>query len=942
MADTMSWEEVTQSYGFKDQSPTQKYNMQLDYFDDVVAPVLQENGAAPDDIKVKFKEFFTEHPPAPGFEPTYFPKHLKDVIKLEKKKISDTDVDFERSVKHLPFQIAYERAKGTQEKNAVFEKYGMGPDDVRPLQRGGHALKPSGMEKLGLQHHGADTAVVPPSMNMFEPNTIAKMTVEGPKIAAEVGAGMVGARHGLLGGAALTGSTGLGVEAADETIKHLQGLQKRGKGEISGSILSRGATAPLADTGVRVLQPTARKLALGPQATGGRMRDAIGFGKLKPHESPLDPAYPTVGRAMEPDAIARTEGALDQGFFPMIKRAGETSRFPVTNLVGSGQEVLNRLLGDPTQFINSQKAEMLADALTKKAGGSWRGGVSESEFGKTLGKAEIRGGIQKQKTIAQLLLDADKVVNKSIKDLQKSNPLADNIYESLSGEIKQHKSKFSSDMSQRLNFLDQKNANAKTISSTPIQRMIQEWSDDFPDAIKIVDGEVIEQGKAWMSPEMKQYLNEAMNMEDTISFRQLHNLRTIFSASAYDDGLVKTVGNHRAGVMKNLLDEMAESSPALSNKLKKFNADYKAGMDKYDDNVILSLAKEGKDRVPLNKVADRLLDMDKKTATNLKMILPKKSWDSMSNQLFDDVVQRSKNIATDDIEPGIMLENIKRLKNNGTYYALYGEKRGNDILSKLKELESRGWAGNAEELMKRDTDVSAILQRAIAQQQELDTYMKQNFMKVLTGPNPEKAMQWALYNQEQAKQMMEHIGNNEQTVGKARQLVLKRGMSKMLTKKKGSVTPVLDGPTISNFVTKFEEMPENPAKTILGPALWKDLKTLGESMELTQYKAGGALEAASKGMSFITHPLKNLPPTLKLGIVSRLLSNPSFVRYMSTGLKEGVGGAFGAGNRQAMGSFFRTMSQAVMEAARTEGYTPPELSPEYNLSDSQVYQELMK
>ena len=940
----MSWEEVTQAPGvggtaYGGLKPTQQYNMQLDYFDDVVAPVLMKNGAKPDDIKVKFKEFFTEYPPPEGFSPEYFPKRLKKTMNMQSKQIADLDVDRERSVQHFPFQTAYERAKGTEEKNAVFQKFGLTGDDVFPMRLGGHALNPSGMEKLGLEHHGEPTSIKGTS-NIFNANTLAAGSVEATKIVPEVAAGIMGAKRGLGGSALMTSLTGGGVEAIDEGVKHLQGFQRRDPGAILKDVGVRAITAPIADTGVRALQAPARKLALGPQASGGRIRDMFGFSKLKQHPTMLDSEAPHIGRQMDAKPIAQVEGALDMGLRPTISRAGESARFPVTGLVGKAQGVLNNILGDGNQFFNTARAEVLADALTKKGSGSFKNMIGEETFGKTLGKkAGATVGKQNQ-TIAQSLAQADNIVDKSVKQLGSRGEGGLWDYSMISNSIKSHKSNFSAEMSEQIKFLDQANASVKNIPSQPIKNMIKEWADDFPDAIKIVDGEVVETGKAWMSPEMKTYLNDAMHMEGSISFKQLHNLRTMFSASAFDDGLVKTVTHHRAGVMKTLLDDMAESSPTLSTKLKKFNADYKAGMDKYDDALVLGLAKQGKDRIPLNHVSDRLLAMDKSAADKLKGILPKEDWAKMGDNIFNDMLRKSEDAATGHINATKMLENVQTLRNNETFHRIYTPKQGAEITRALKNLESRGWEGNLSKLLVRDTDVSSVLQQAIKQQNRLNDYMKDNFVTVLTGAHPEKAMGWALYNNTQAKQMMEHIGGDAQMIDKARQLVLRRGLSSITSKGSNTVAPVLDD-SLSKFIRKFEGMPENPAKTILGKDLWKELKGLGEAFE--QVKAGGGggagMAAANEGMKFIQHPLKFLPKSMKFGVAARILSNPSFVRYMTTGLKKGVGGGFGVNQRKAVGAFFRTLSQGFMEAAQAEGYTPPKES--FDLKDSEVYQELM-
>ena len=962
----VSWEEVQSNPAFQSLDATQRYNHQLDYFDIRVVPRLQahanENDMLLDDnaVKDQFKEFFTKYPAPEGYTPEYFPVRLKKLMKMQKKQISDLDVDREIGVTHLPFNINYERAKNNDERKAVFEKYGLGEQDVKPMRTGGHAINPSGMEKLGLQHHGVPTSIeTSPGTGLFDPNFMAKATVEGPKIAAEVAAGMRGSRFGLAGSALRNFLVGGGVEGADEYLKHLQGLQKREPGDIKWDMFKRGGFAAGGDTAVRAAQPLARKLALGPQVSKGRVRDMWGFKKLGEHETPLDMADPTIGRRMTPDAVKRTEGALDAGMRPMISRAGESSTFPITKVVGGGQEVINRLLGDPNLFYNTGRAQALADALTSKSLGSTTQKIGEGTFGKKLARTAGQFGTKQNKTINQYLLSADRMVNQNVKNLEKSYPLGDWDYENLSTSIRTHKQDFSSKMTEKAKFLTQKNANEKNIPTQPIKDMIQEWVDMFPDKMLVKDPKVgptpvwdyvegaVPQGaspeivgKTWMSPEMKHYFSEAMKMDETMSFSQLHNLRTMFSGAAWDDGLLKTVDKHRAGQMKNLLDGLADNAPNLSKKLKQFNAEYKNGMDKYDDSLILSLAKHGKNRVPLNKITDRLVDMDYVTAGKLKNILPKDDWQNMGSNIFRDITTRSRNSATNNIEPSLILDSIKKLKDNGTFYKIYPGKRGAGIVKSLKELESRGYEGDLTKLLQRDTDVSRVLQKAYREQKLLDDYMNENFMKVLTGKEPEKAMNWAMHNDARAKEMMEYLADKPELQDQARYLVMKRGLGKMTSTQKGHAAPVLDGEALSGFIDKYNSMPDNPVKTILGKELWGDLDSLSQTFKLTEYKAGGAMGAAAIGMQLLVYPIKYLPKVLRFGILSRILSNPSFTRYMTTGLKKGVGGQFGVGRRKGLGAFFRTLAQGVTSAAQKEGYTPPE--EELDLKDSEVFQELMK
>ena len=63
---------------------------------------------------------------------------------------------------------------------------------------------------------------------------------------------------------------------------------------------------------------------------------------------------------------------------------------------------------------------------------------------------------------------------------------------------------------------------------------------------------------------------------------------------------------------------------------------------------------------------------------------------------------------------------------------------------------------------------------------------------------------------------------------------------------------------------------------------------------------------------------------------------------MSTGLKEGIGGQFGTANRLKLGTFFRVVAQGIRASATEAGVEIPYQPEEFNLDDSQIFQELMK
>jgi len=630
----------------------------------------------------------------------------------------------------------------------------------------------------------------------------------------------------------------------------------------------------------------------------------------------------------------------------VISRAAETGG-SISSIVGKGQEVLSKLLGSPNIALNKERAQELVDSLISKAGGNSPIKVGSSTFANQMRNLslKIQGGYQK--VVTNSLKEADQIVRKSVKSLKDSYPMGDWNYEQLGPIIREHKRKFSDEMTKKAAFLNQKNAQAPSISTYAMKEQLNRWKKEFPE------------GGAWMSPEMKQYFSEASNMGDKISFQQLQNLRSMFSGAAHDDGLLKAVGQFRAGQMKTTMDNMMDRAikrndipESLRNKLLSFNSKYTEGMAKYDDSLILKMAKQGKDRMPLNQVTGRLLEMDYVTAGKLKTLLPKGDWKKMGVNMWDDMVAGAKDPATSEINPTKILANIKQLKMNGTYPLLFEGKKAIKVESILKELESRGWQGNLDELLKRDTDVSSVLQGAIAQQKELDEFMSQNFTKILNSRNPEKAIEYATHNPIQAREMMDFLDGNDVMVDKARKIFISKLLSKVVTTKSGAISSTLDGEALATGVRKFDEIAggvksNNPGRIILGDEMWDDLTKLGEDFKTTSVQSGGGtgMAAAQKGSKFVmnilTKPLETLKEAAKQRIMNNLFANPEFVRYMSVGLKQGIGGKFGNNSRTTLGAMFRGVSQAIVGALRQEGIQVPYEEPSYELKDSEVWNDVM-
>ena len=121
----------------------------------------------------------------------------------------------------------------------------------------------------------------------------------------------------------------------------------------------------------------------------------------------------------------------------------------------------------------------------------------------------------------------------------------------------------------------------------------------------------------------------------------------------------------------------------------------------------------------------------------------------------------------------------------------------------LKELDARGFEGDLTGLLQRDTDVSAVLQKAIKQQDELDAYMSTNFIKELDKADPSGAYKWATSNPAHAKEMMKHIKGDKTKEGQVRKVFLDKMFSKVTSRTQETVGQVLDGDVLQNGVKEY-------------------------------------------------------------------------------------------------------------------------------------------
>ncbi len=951
MAESSKWEQITAHPAFQKQDSQAQVNTQVDYFENIIIPKLQSKAdgerrpLSPDEVTGTFKDFFTKYPPPEGTQPEYVPKVFKEMMKTEQRKIQPPTTDPNRGVGKLGFQIQYNMANTPEEKTAVFDRWGLNKHDLTPIKGGEWAMNPSGMDKLGLKHHGVPTNITSEG-SMFGASAGARQIIEVAKIIPEVAAGMMMKNRGALASGGATALTGFGVEGIDEGIQHLSKLSFEDRGSILKRVGTRGILSGVTDTGVRAAQPLARKLVLGP----GVKKEGwgLGFGKGPQHEYPLDQLDTTIGRNMETDAVKRTENTLDMKLIPKINRANETGG-GIAGFIGHGQEVLNRVVGDPNVAINTKQAIKLANHAIAKVTKGIKNRIQRRIGEGGLVRA-LTEGVQKTKqafnqTIADSISEADKLVKTSIAKLKSVNSTGDWSYESLSPAIRQHKKAFSDKMSRKAEFLTSPQARELNISTGLLKQQVTKWKNSFP------------KGGAFMSPEMQAYIDAASNIGKKINFEQLQNLRSMFSGAAYDSGLIKAVGQSRATAMKVTMDNMMDQaikqgnlSPILKRKLLSFNAAYTTGMSKYDDALILNLAKQGKDRVPLNEISGRLLHMDSISAGKLKEVLPAADWKQMGKHMIAEVAESARHPATGNIDPLHMLKEMKKLKMNKTYGLLFDRKQASMIEKSLKELDARGFEGDLTGLLQRDTDVSAVLQKALKQQDELDSYMSGNFIKELDKADPSEAYRWATNNPAHAKEMMRHIRGDTIKEGQARKVFLDKMFSKVTNRTKETVGEVLDGDVLQNGVKEYNLLAggvksDHTGRIILGDEMWEHLTKMGDAFRTTEYRAGGGIGAASQGMkvlmNVLTSPLHILPDVTKKQILVHVLSNPKVVRYLSTGLKEGIGGKFGVANRTKMAAAARFISQTLTNTMEELDVKIPHSEESLELSDSEVYQEIM-
>ena len=952
MEESMGWDEVIAQPGFKNQDAQAQANVQVDYFENIIIPQLQSSAdvekrpLSPDEVTGTFKDFFSQFPPSGGVQPEYVPKVFREMMKTQKSKIVPPTTDPDRGVGKLGFQIQYNMANNNEERLAVFDRFGLGKQDVLPIKGGKWAVNPSGMEKLGLQHHGVPTNITSEG-TMFGASAGARQIIEGAKIIPEVAAGMMMKNRGALASGGTTALAGLGVEGIDEGIQYLSDLSFESKPSIMKRAGGRAAMGGLTDTGVRSLQPLGRKIVMGPGVK--KQGWGLGFGKGPEHEYPLDRLDPTIGRSMETEAVKRTENTLEMGLIPKINRANETGG-GIAGFIGHGQEVLNRVVGDPNVMINTKQAIKLADHAIGKVTKGIKNKIQASMGEGGLVRA-LTEGVQSTKqafnqTIANTLGEADKLVNTSIRKLKSASPTGDWSYESIAPAIRTHKKEFSDKMSRKAEFLSAPQAKELNISTGLLKQQVTKWKNSFP------------KGGAFMSTEMKAYIDSASTIGKKINFEQLQNLRSMFSGAAYDSGLIKAVGNSRAAAMKETMDKMMDQairqgnlSPVLKRKLLSFNAAYTTGMSKYDDALVLNLAKQGKDRVPLNEISGRLLHMDSVAAGKLKAILPATEWRQMGRYMLSEVAEAARHPATGNIDPLHMLKEIKKLKMNKTYGSLFDRKQAAMVEKSLKELDARGFEGDLTGLLQRDTDVSAVLQKAIKQQDELDAYMSTNFIKELDKADPSGAYKWATSNPAHAKEMMKHIKGDKTKEGQVRKVFLDKMFSKVTSRTQETVGQVLDGDVLQNGVKEYNLLAkgsnsDHTGRIILGNEMWGNLEKMGDAFRTTEYRAGGGIGAASQGMkvlmNVLTSPLHILPDVTKKQILVNLLSKPGVVRYLSTGLKEGIGGGFGVANRTKMAAAARFISQSLTNTLEELDIKIPHAPESVESSDSELYQQLMK
>ena len=652
-----------------------------------------------------------------------------------------------------------------------------------------------------------------------------------------------------------------------------------------------------------------------------------------------------------------------------------------SKILGRIQAVSEMMFGNPREAVNKRFLENTMLSLRARAAGMNDKEIyemivnhnlapdnpmrlSDAALGELLNK---KLGSQRMSFVKALQLadkDINESLNYSLKNIENMSTIDSKVMQEVSQNINSAKTTYNVNHANALQSID-KRAGVGLFDAQAIKMQIDEIIDLLPtkkinttenffggagvgQQTRNVTKTVIDED--FIPKEVSNFLKKIQNSPDALKGTDLGNIERVFSMISENPSVAKAIGFENIAKINQAIDASYSSGIAnarhLSVDLTNKNAngvvddlvkvlETRANVGKkvarIESDLLLKLAKESSEdslgMINGTSVWNIMIKNNKaKDLSKLINSLPVEKAASLKTDLskitLNNIVENSRGINGDINVSKI----VREWENLSPQIKLNIMPQGEVAkitfqMQKLKNLTGNLDEGAIEALKgKTGGEFYKVLTEQIAKKNELDSFMANNWKKVLSDTSNldyEKAIDYVFKSKgsNTAKQVMAHFADDEIATKAIKQKVMEKIM-RATVNADDAFNIIYSGKaltqTLDNYGTEV-------LKTFFGKELTGDLFSFAKQLNiLDKTGAQGGLVAANLALTPLNEGFKALPKLGKLGFISKILARPGFLKYLTFGMGKGLGkGKFRLG-REQLDALARVQAQVKASGALEE------------------------
>ena len=805
------------------------------------------------------------------------------------------------------------------EKEAYLTK-NIGPQGVGWTmdKYGRYAIMPEFREQLGAP--AGDLPLTIDDPGAFERGDIADLAGSAPEITATILASIATRNLGLMPAMLASGSAAGVAKGAEEGVETLLGLQQQTLGEVGkdiGKEAALGATAELGGralvgAGKAVFSPAEKRIPTGERGLfnlktytyAPRVDAASGPGARETYtlvkELVADGAIPDVAKATGRPILGRFAGLAEMIF-------GYNQQKNVVN-VKYLQDKINKFLKE----VDAEPFDPFMGKVFPKLGEEELGALIQ--FQREKAKSALELGVE---TALETLKSAVKAESDALAGRVGTGEVPENIGATLSGAVNKAYGEFQEATTKLYNEADQLLGNKAVIPTSALKREAQGILDNVP---KNVQDEPI----AGVSEITVGLLKDILEMPANINATHMSALRTMFGDAGFSEEMLKGFGQKQFSMLKKAANEgfelavnngvkgvryidkngnlvlserkmtptEIERTKAGLLKLNEATSAYGEGIAAFDTRLINRLTrKEGVD-------PDLLIStvISRNSPVKINQFLkatdnPEAARKMLQSGHFDSMIANAT-----DVEGGFSAASVLRqIKVLGTSFQALYKDSAPAIIRSLEQLNATQKFIPKEEAVRirkslldsiKSGNTGEFTNAVKEYTKSVDDQFKfldQNFNKRIGEFSPEEVIPW-LTNKASSKDITEFIKHyskeSPEVVAQFKQKFMVNLIDNVYdTTKLDPVGVILSG---ENFLKAIKK--EGMAARLnaaFGTETTLALERFAEQAAFITTGSGsfsGGLVAAAIALN----PLQHIGTLLKLNILSKVLSSPTTLRYLTT------------------------------------------------------------